>query len=112
MFLIRVSKIGRYSSICKEISRCLGTNKPVIKNGPSLKEFLKSLPSQAAESADPCAEIESRIFLDNVKRLNEQAEESGNSGTIAKKAVYFEIYGCQMNVNDTEVAYSILLQTG
>ena len=26
--------------------------------------------------------------------------------------VYFEVYGCQMNVNDTEVAWSILKDAG
>lgn len=26
--------------------------------------------------------------------------------------VYFEVYGCQMNVNDTEVAWSILKNVG
>ena len=26
--------------------------------------------------------------------------------------VYFEVYGCQMNINDTEVAWSILKDAG
>ncbi len=31
---------------------------------------------------------------------------------ICLNTVYFETYGCQMNVNDTEVAWSILKNVG
>lgn len=34
------------------------------------------------------------------------------SFVISLLTVYFEVYGCQMNVNDTEVAWSILKDAG
>lgn len=96
----------------------------ISSDGPSLREFLKSNASSKSESIgqanddDDDAQIENRIFLANVKRLNQQVTDIDDvaveqqRATSRKKAVYFEIHGCQMNVNDTEVAYTILSQTG
>lgn len=87
-----------------------------VENGPTLKEFIQNSNSNESlsKSIDPSVEIDNKIFLENVKRINEQVEEEEHLIDVhsAKKAVYFEIHGCQMNLNDTEVAYSILAQTG
>ena len=99
--------------ILKDISRFLSnTNskdqkRSLIENGPSLKEFIQT---KSPEPIDPAIEIENKIFLENLKRINEQADNDFTETD--KKGVYFEIHGCQMNLNDTEVAYSILAQTG
>lgn len=62
-----------------------------FKTGPGLKEFLvvgKELPVLKKEELIPY--------------LNPK-DYSGNG-----RKVYFEVYGCQMNVNDTEIVWSIL----
>lgn len=73
-------------------------NRPIRKklpNGPNLTEFLiagKNLPVRGT--------------ADNVPYLND--EDFNGHG----RKVYFEVYGCQMNVNDTEVVWAILKEHG
>lgn len=74
-------------------------NRPIaakkLPNGPNLKEFLiagKNLPVRGA--------------AENVPYLND--EDFNGHG----RKVYFEVYGCQMNVNDTEVVWAILKEHG
>ncbi|XP_078411522.1 mitochondrial tRNA methylthiotransferase CDK5RAP1 isoform X1 [Cetorhinus maximus] len=63
--------------------------------GPSLREFIRRAPEHgAAEEEVPPP------YLSGV----------GVSG--GGRRVYFETYGCQMNVNDTEIAWSILQKNG
>lgn len=107
-----LTKIGRNFS-----SKTLKNNK-IIQSGPDLKHFLNvanTKPEQEANNnIDPHIDIENRIFLQNLKTLDQQNDDSDdpNVKPILRKYVYFEIHGCQMNVNDTEVAYSILDSTG
>lgn len=122
MYLAKNLIISR--GLIQRISRCL-SNKSLDRkrlpnsadNGPSLKDFIKNATSNNSslsgdtQKIDPIVEIENKIFLDNVKRLNEQVDVDVDQKPV-KKAVFFEVHGCQMNVNDTEVAYSILSQTG
>jgi hypothetical protein len=110
---VKLKDIGRFlssKSVKNDRRTLIG-----LENGPTFKEFIqnnKSTESQS-KSIDPSVEIDNKIFLENVKRINEQVEEEQLiDDHSAKKAVYFEIHGCQMNLNDTEVAYSILAQTG
>lgn len=70
-----------------------------FKNGPGLKDFLiagKNLPSATSLNHN----IESVPYLQN-------SEFHGNG-----RKVFFEIYGCQMNMNDGEVVYSVLKSSG
>ena len=114
MFLTRNLVISSRNLTLKEIRRCLSRKTLTDSNGPSLKDFIKNTNQNTLstpDQIDPAVEIENRIFIENLKRLNDQVDESFER-TRPKKAVYFEIHGCQMNVSDTEVAYSILSQTG
>jgi hypothetical protein len=65
-----------------------------LKNGPNLKNFIQN----------PKKEKDINI--------NEIKFEEGDLLETRKRSVYFEVYGCQMNVSDTEVAYSILNENG
>lgn len=66
--------------------------------GPGLRDFLPSSASGDGNSRD--AEWEEAPYL-----LKEDVAARG-------RKVYFETYGCQMNVNDSEIAWSILQSEG
>ncbi|TKS71084.1 CDK5 regulatory subunit-associated protein 1 [Collichthys lucidus] len=70
-----------------------------ISSGPNFQDFLKgvSVPKTPAADGQDC---------DTHSYLSEELH-MGNS-----RKVYFETYGCQMNVNDTEIAWSILQRKG
>ncbi|XP_067287088.1 CDK5 regulatory subunit-associated protein 1 isoform X2 [Pseudorasbora parva] len=68
--------------------------KSKLASGPSFQDFIKS----SDKSHDNC---------------NEEYEEYITEYTTAhSQKVYFETYGCQMNVSDTETAWSILQKAG
>ncbi|KAL5277210.1 CDK5RAP1 family protein [Megaselia abdita] len=67
--------------------------KDKVQKGPDLKDFLivgKNFPKVSEQ------------FSENIPYLD-QRDYSGN-----QRKVFFEVYGCQMNVNDTEIVWSIL----
>ena len=69
-----------------------------LAGGPGLKEFLivgKNLPKPDAIVAG-----------ETIPYLME-SDFSGNG-----RKVFFEVYGCQMNVNDTEIVWAILKENG
>lgn len=83
--------------------------KKVLKDGPTLKDFIKS--ESLIEQDDKNSKLEelsNEIFLNNIKKHQEYVENFLDK----KRKVYFEVHGCQMNINDTEVAYSVLDKTG
>jgi len=69
-----------------------------IKTGPSFQDFQKSMVGKTTSNEAAVGENDS--YLD----------ESLYSGF--GRTVYYETYGCQMNVNDTEIARSILEEQG
>jgi tRNA-N(6)-(isopentenyl)adenosine-37 thiotransferase enzyme MiaB len=77
--------------------------KQKIQTGPSLKDFLSK-------------HIQPEEIIDNeiVQNLQNYNHEINNELKLekTKQTVYFEVYGCQMNISDTEVAYSVLSETG
>ena len=85
----------------------IGLKRSLLANGPSLKEFLSPNAETERENHETLA---NQVFLDNMKKLNDQ--ESVDLTSQIKRKVFFEVHGCQMNTNDTEVAYSILDKTG
>lgn len=68
--------------------------KDKLKTGPSLKEFILQ-DHETVLTGRP-----------RIPYLPENVE----VGSIRK--VYFDVYGCQMNLNDTEIVWSILKNEG
>ncbi|XP_068979059.1 CDK5RAP1-like protein [Bombus flavifrons] len=64
------------------------------KTGPSLKEFL----TPKIEVSSETISVPNIPYIQNIDGSDQK--------------VYFEVYGCQMNVNDTEVIWSILKSHG
>uniref|UniRef100_A0A665WFU4 Mitochondrial tRNA methylthiotransferase CDK5RAP1 n=1 Tax=Echeneis naucrates TaxID=173247 RepID=A0A665WFU4_ECHNA len=65
-----------------------------LSSGPSLQDFIRGVPSEAVDRVD-FHSLEQMLILG-----------------FCSAAVCFETYGCQMNVNDTEIAWSILQRKG
>ncbi|KAM3877985.1 mitochondrial tRNA methylthiotransferase CDK5RAP1 [Diretmus argenteus] len=83
----------------REDRSTLSTFKTRISSGPSFQHFIKA----GSVSKIPAASEE---YTDKHAYLSEDAEMENS------RKVCFETYGCQMNVNDTEIAWSILQKKG
>lgn len=88
------------SSVALPPSKITDKNDKAIKlaKGPGLKEFLiagKNLPVNRGGT-----DLEAVPYYDLI-------DVSGRG-----RSVFFEVYGCQMNVNDTEIVWSILKSNG
>lgn len=70
-------------------------SKKILSDGPNLKDFI----AQQNENLTPISDE-----IQNIPYLNHHQNYGGN------RKVYFDVYGCQMNVNDTEIIWSILKQ--
>lgn len=69
-----------------------------IAAGPGLKEFLVA----GRNLADP-----KRVAVESVDMLHPYLLDSQDLSGHQRK-VFFEVYGCQMNVSDTEIVWAIL----
>lgn len=65
----------------------------LLPDGPSLKDFITS-------------------ELPPIEHTNENIPYLTNTQYGLHRKVYFDIYGCQMNFNDTEIVWSILKNNG
>lgn len=104
----------RQNYFCKfktRISQIAKREKHVFDtNGPSLKDFIKSSSLNELNAKNRQEELSNDIFLNNIKNHQQYMDDFKNVNK--KRKVFFEVHGCQMNINDTEVAYSVLDKTG
>ncbi|XP_039756618.1 CDK5RAP1-like protein [Pararge aegeria] len=101
MFLQNAKQLIKYISYNPRQCRCksgtaLGLTKNRIKQGPSLKDFI-------VESTGP-SEV-----ITHPPHIPYLPEKYGNT---SKRKVFFDVYGCQMNLSDTEIVWSILKTEG
>lgn len=91
------------SKVATAASTAPNSNSRLPKYGPGLKEFLIGgrKPALVAQSKiNPIAPENTVPYLDEL-----------DYNGLGRK-VFFEVYGCQMNVNDTEIVWSILKNNG
>uniref|UniRef100_A0A8C4GSG1 Mitochondrial tRNA methylthiotransferase CDK5RAP1 n=1 Tax=Dicentrarchus labrax TaxID=13489 RepID=A0A8C4GSG1_DICLA len=93
------SNLANTSVTSRERRTTVDKFKSQISSGPSFQDFIKGVSvNNKTYAAD--GECEEHSYLS-------EDLEMGNS-----RKVYFETYGCQMNVNDTDIAWSILQRKG
>lgn len=93
------SKLASAVDTVREKKKTVDKFKSRLSSGPSFQDFIKGLPANRSRAADE-EPSEKHDYLSEGLLM-------GNS-----RKVYFETYGCQMNVNDTEIAWSILQKKG
>uniref|UniRef100_A0A6Q2Z0F4 CDK5 regulatory subunit associated protein 1 n=1 Tax=Esox lucius TaxID=8010 RepID=A0A6Q2Z0F4_ESOLU len=77
------------------------TFKTQIATGPKFRDFVKESSNKKTRA------ITNDLICNDKHAYLPEDSEIGNSRTVC-----FETYGCQMNVNDTEIAWSILQKKG
>ncbi|XP_070758062.1 mitochondrial tRNA methylthiotransferase CDK5RAP1 [Enoplosus armatus] len=93
------SKLANTSVTSRERRTTVDRFKCQVSSGPGLQDFIKGVSVNKTYAADG-EDSDKHSYLS-------QDLEMGNS-----RKVYFETYGCQMNVSDTEIAWSILRRKG
>ncbi|XP_017777292.1 PREDICTED: CDK5RAP1-like protein [Nicrophorus vespilloides] len=90
-------KCGNYKQLCYRnvsvTSFACEKAKRNLLGGPNLKDFFKN---ENLAMQENIPEEEVIPYLKDVKKFG------------GRRKVYFDVYGCQMNVNDTEIIWSIL----
>ncbi|GAB6026727.1 CDK5 regulatory subunit associated protein 1 [Chamberlinius hualienensis] len=77
-----------------------------LKDGPGLSQFINR--TVATNDQSKLSKSRSRLPVELITHPYISTCDVDGNG----KKVYFEVFGCQMNVNDTEIAWSILKNHG
>ncbi|TWW61544.1 CDK5 regulatory subunit-associated protein 1 [Takifugu flavidus] len=93
------SNVARTTANSRETPPPAEKFKSRISSGPTFQDFIKGVSVNKTS-------VEKSEYHDQHTYFSE-AMDMGNF-----RKVYFETYGCQMNVNDTEIAWSILQKKG
>ena len=119
MFIKQTRLVYKFLRVCNSYGRHLSNSKnedtkKKLRNGPNLKDFIMKSEENTNQHTRTEEILANEIFFKNVESLanytTDQTYEIEQN--FARRKVFFEVHGCQMNVNDTEVAYSILYNTG
>ncbi|XP_068618025.1 mitochondrial tRNA methylthiotransferase CDK5RAP1 [Battus philenor] len=101
MFLKRIKWFNRQN--CYSFYQCkFNSNKShnalkeKLKNGPDLKQFILASSGMTQPQLDP-------------PQIPYLTNDLQNTET---RKIFFDVYGCQMNLNDTEIVWSILKKSG
>lgn len=78
-----------------------------LKSGPTLEYFISNISNSKSGNRNEFVAIS-----DSEKKLNHHPYVKDEELSAKGRKVYFEVYGCQMNVNDTEIVWSILQKHG
>ncbi|XP_052751187.1 mitochondrial tRNA methylthiotransferase CDK5RAP1 [Galleria mellonella] len=90
----QINKITRKNCRCFSAPTRITTMKDKLNHGPNLKEFITG-------SSEPIL-----TERPNIPYLPDDIQD------ISKRKVFFDVYGCQMNLNDTDIVWSILEKEG
>lgn len=93
-------KIQNYSSESTKQENVSSGKRQSLQNGPNLKQFLIAGKSSFIAQKNVLSPRDTVPYLDGI-------DYDGQG-----RKVFFEVYGCQMNVNDTEIVWSILKSNG
>lgn len=75
-----------------------------LSQGPSLKSFIEQTTLNQIPSESTLPPYLTQINFDDSEPFNPLQH--------SKRRVYFDVYGCQMNENDTDIAYTFLDKHG
>ena len=100
------------SSSSSTSSNVFELRKEKLKSGPSLKDFVISNSNDTDKTiSSPNDDYTTADQLLRYPNEGEDDQEASDAFEGRRRKVFFEVFGCQMNTNDTEIAYSILDKT-
>lgn len=89
-----------YSSESTKQENVTSAKRQSLQNGPNLKQFLIAGKSSLIAQKNVLSPPDTVPYLDEIDYYGQG------------RKIFFEVYGCQMNVNDTEIVWSILKSNG
>ncbi|KAG1653824.1 CDK5 regulatory subunit-associated protein 1 [Nymphon striatum] len=108
---LHTSEIGRAARSRRKVNNNVKDSKPIVEfrntleSGPSLQYFVAKRKNRRDKTdIPPSIAVEDKTFCSPYLSPHQL---SGHN-----RKVYFDVYGCQMNVSDTEIAWSILKKAG